>query len=747
MTVRRVAIAAALLASGGALAATAQAASLYTGPGPRPGPSLLYSKAKGSPQLANAGIWKAQPILVSGTTAYRRGEFLYQDYLYDDNGARLTADPNDPRTAGNLFSKQNGTYTYPTDKAYANNAADFVELRAKPLATATAFRVTLNTLKDPTGVAFSIGIGRRGGKSHEFPFGANVRAPADLFLTVHPNGKKLVAELTRASTGKKVKGKAPKVSLSRGRRQIEVRVSHAQWNPGRRSARLWAGVGLWDAAGKHYLLPQAGADSSHPGGAGATSAPAAFFNVAFRTNEPRQKPTEKTDAITNGAWWRDRMQGTALAANDISALHADVSFGKLTRRVTDNHAVPKTGAMDRILSTHFELAQGADFSQACLTASANCPGQYQGRLQPYAIYIPKAARPARGYGMTLLLHSLSANYNQYLATRNMSQFGERAGAPSIVITPESRGPDENYENYGAADVFDVWSDVARRYKLDPDLTDISGYSMGGIGTFKLGSQFPDLFARAQPTVGDEGNNAVLASLRNVPVLMWNNVGDELVNDAEYNATATQLDSLGYRYEIHAHQPCAHPDCSALFPNHLQLAINDQYAPAAAFLGSTKVERNPAHVTYVLDAARNHANLGVVGDHAYWVSGLTVRDPSANGAGNDPGGQIDAISHGFGTSDPLATPTQAGTGQLTGGNLGAVNFTSRAKTWAAPTPAPKANTIDVTATNISKASIAVKRAGVDCSVTLNITSDGPIDVALPGCGRTVHADASGGLPVP
>src|SRR4051812_15382550 len=155
MTARRFTIAAALLSACWA-AATAQAASLYTGPGPRPGPSLLYSKAKASPQLANAGVWKAQPILVSGTTAYRSGEFLYQDFLYDDNGARHEADPNDPRSAGNLFSKPNGTYTYPTDAVYANNAADFVELRVKPLKTATAFRVTLNTLKDPSKVAFSI---------------------------------------------------------------------------------------------------------------------------------------------------------------------------------------------------------------------------------------------------------------------------------------------------------------------------------------------------------------------------------------------------------------------------------------------------------------------------------------------------------------------------------------------------------------------------------------------------------------
>src|SRR4051794_30521926 len=114
-------------------AAPAPAASLYSGPGPKPGPALLYAKPKPAPQLSNRAPWKARPILISGATAYRSGEFLYQDFLFDDNGAHQTVDPGDGRTAGNLFSKQNGTYTYPTDAAYANNAADLVELRVKPV--------------------------------------------------------------------------------------------------------------------------------------------------------------------------------------------------------------------------------------------------------------------------------------------------------------------------------------------------------------------------------------------------------------------------------------------------------------------------------------------------------------------------------------------------------------------------------------------------------------------------------------
>ena len=664
------------LAAAGALlavATTAHGASLYDGPGPRPGPDLLYEAPTNAPQLRNRPPWRARPILVSGTTAYRNGEFLYQDYLYDDNGARQVVDPGDRRTPGNLFSKQNGTYTYPSDPKYANNAADLVELRVKPGRRVTAFRLTLNTLKDPSTTAFTIAIGGRNGQARDFPFGANVRGPADLFLTVHPSGNKLVGELSRAASGRKPPGGAPKVVLNSARRQVEIRVSKKSWNPRTKTVRLAAGVGLWDEAAGTYLLPQAAADATHPGGAGTANEPAAFFNVAFRTAEPIARPDEGTAVITDPAWWRDREQGSALAAGDITPFHANVSFRKLARRKRDESKVPTTGPMDRILASRFELSQGADFSQSCLQQAATCPGQYQGRLQPYAIYIPKKPRPAAGYGLTLLMHSLSANYNQYLGTRNQSQYGER-GRGSIVITPEARGPDENYENYGAADVFEVWADVARRYRLDPDLTVTSGYSMGGFGSFKLGSQFPDLFARMHPTVAAELEPDVLASLRNVPVLMWNNAGDELANDAAFNATAAKLDSLGYRYEIDEFRPCAHPQCSPLFPNHLQLAVNDQYQPGADFLGEIEVDRNPPHVTYVVEDGRNHPELGVVGDHAYWVSGLARRD-----AGGGPG-EIDARSRGFGVGDPPVSATVPGTGVLDGGNLGPLEFASRKKTW-------------------------------------------------------------------
>jgi hypothetical protein len=172
-----------------------------------------------------------------------------------------------------------------------------------------------------------------------------------------------------------------------------------------------------------------------------------------------------------------------------------------------------------------------------------------------------------------------------------------------------------------------------------------------------------------------------------------------------------------------------------------LAINDQYAPPTAFLGSATVDRNPSHVTYVVDAARDRPAFGIVGDHAYWVGGLTLRSQTHTSTNGHPEGQIDVVSHGFGTADPVASGSQPGAGTLTGGNMGPLAFASLAQTWSAPAPTgpgPTSDTLDITATNIATASIVVSRAHADCKVVLNITTDGPLTVDLPGCNRTVHA---------
>jgi hypothetical protein len=718
--------------------ASAAIGSLYRGPAPRPGPDILYRPLAKAPQLSNSGIWHAKPILVSGSSAYRQGEFLYQDFLYDDHGARGEArDPDDPRSGEDTFSLPNGTYTYPTNPVYANNAADLVELRIKPLANATAFRITLNTLKDPSLVATTIAIGNSPHR-YAFPHGASVAARAAFFLTVHGQH----ADLVRSSNSARITP-APQVSIDKQRRQIQVLVSHRAWDPAERIVRLAAAVGLWNKATGRYLVPRNAATATQPGGAAGLSGPAAFFNAAFRFHEPWQHTFPPDSVFNNPAWWRDRQQGQALADNSLAPFHVRVDFAKLEAGVTDNmrgepEGIPLTGPMDRILASQVETKQGADYSTTCGNPD-DCQGELRGRLQPYAIYVPKTPAPPGGYGLTLLLHSLAANYNQFGDSRHQSQFGER-GPGSIVITPEGRGPDGWYYGHAGADTFEVWADVARRYRLDRRWTAISGYSMGGYGTYKFATQYPDLFARANPIVGPPGlgiwlppappqpggdasnTNRMLASVRNIPFLIWNGSADELVPVAGPVAQAQTFDDLGYRYRFD------------LFTgtDHFQLAANDEYAPAAAFLGTHETSPNPAHVTYVVNPTMDFPGAGTVADHAYWLSGLELRDSS----GAAPLGQVDARSEGFGEDDPAENPTQTHLGTLQGGNFGPLAYVEQSKSWG---PTPQATADDVLhldAENLAQVVVHPGRARLSCDPQLDVTTDGPLSMTLAGCGRTI-----------
>ncbi len=687
------------------------------------------------PQLENVGPWKAAPILVSGAQAYRDGEWLYQDYLLDDHGAVGSVDPNDPHgPANNLFSPTDGTLTYPTDPVFANNAADLVELRVRPLADATAFRVTLNSLKDPARTGVTIALGSPGAASAAWPHGAGVSSPATQFVTVHG----AAAELTDATTGAVVPGGAT-VSVDLERRQLDVRVPRSAWNPGTSKVHVLAGVGLWDVAAGSYLQPTAGAATATAPGGGAPGG-SALFNVGPRFGEPYPQvasPGGNTlvDAAAGakalGAWWREKDQSAALLAHDVSRFGADVDFGKLAAKADDDSGVPKTGSLSRILASRYVTGQGEDPAEVCFSLSdmagskgAKCQGRLRGQLQPYVLYVPRKAPPASGYGVTLLLHSLSANYSQYAASRNQSQLGDR-GTGSLVLTPAGRGPDGFYAGIPEADTFEVWADVARRYHLDPSLTDVSGYSMGGFGTFRFLARWPDLFARGFSVVGAPGAvGDQLASLRNTPLLSWNGDRDELVNASTTRDTIAALEASGVGF------------IENLFTNtsHLTLATNDEYGPGAAFLGDARVDRNPARVTYVVDPTEDSSD--AVGDHAYWLSGLKVRDRAKS-----PRGTLDVRSEGFGVVDDPPKPVTNGAGTLTGGQKGVLAYAETRRDVSTKKATP-ADVLHVKATNVGAATVDTARARVSCAPRLDVVSDGPLDLQLT-CAKALRSPTCSG----
>jgi hypothetical protein len=695
----------------------------FVASGHRPGPDILYAQPAHAPQLENVGGWHADPILISGTQAYRAGEWLYQDYLFDDHGATGVKDPEEHYGIGtNLYSPTAGTFTYPTDGVYANNAADLVELRVRPTQNATEFRVTLNMLKDPAVTAFTLALGSSG-SSVEWPFGAGVSSPAQYFLTWHGNE----VDFRDAASGEAV-GPRPSFDVDLERRQIQLSVPHAAWDPNAGTVRTAIGVGLWDPDADAYLAPEPGeATESTPGGG--TPNGVAIVNVGPRFDEPWPTfggATMGDTAVLGAAtapWWRERKQSEQLTLGDVSPFFADVDFGKLEAREDDDSGVPTSGPMDRIFASHYSSGQGMNPDNVCFdlaesfSAGADCIGRYVGQLQPYGIYVPEKEAPEDGFGLTLLLHSLSVNHNQYMTSKYQTQLANR-GPGSIVVTPEGRGPDGFYAGVAEADTFEVWADVAQHYPLDPSWSQVTGYSMGGFGTYRMLARWPDLFSRGFSVVGEPGTaDDQLISLRNTPILLWNAAGDELVNLRTSEEAVAAVTAAGLRFE----------EDLFVTADHVTLAANDEFLPGAQFLGTHTINLSPARVSFVVDPSED--STGVVADHAYWLSELQAR-----GDGN---AEVDAFSKAFGEGIPAVSEVEPGGGALTGGEIPAMAFISRTQSWGEAPATAAEDVITIDATNLKSMTIDVARAGVSCDVEVDVQTDGPLEVSLAGCGRTLH----------
>ena len=269
--------------------------------GKLPGPPLLYAKAPRVPQLENRAPFRARPLLVSGTDAYRGGEYLYQDYLFDDHGADTGANVSPPGVSG--FSPASGDLLYPSPSRYANNAADLVELRIKPTAKAIVYRVTLGAVLSDDAAVVGIGIDtdRSGGAPVAWPGGAGLSSPGlDRFITAWGTG----GRVTDLPGGGAQALPAGAVTISKRTNQMTIRVPRALMNPGRATWRYVAGTGVRSGTGFERVAPGA------PG----------VYNLAFRFDEGQPRGI--------GVWF-EADQAKALAGATSGRFHADVSFARL----------------------------------------------------------------------------------------------------------------------------------------------------------------------------------------------------------------------------------------------------------------------------------------------------------------------------------------------------------------------------------------------------------------------------------
>jgi hypothetical protein len=670
--------------------------------------------------------------MVSGAEAYRDGEFIYQDYLYESFGANTTNEPMaSPETAPPtpIFGPMTGDVVYPTDEArYGYNAADLVELRIDADMKSVAYRFTLNTLLAPDSTAVAVGIDADGGDEEtDWGHGLGSLGPLDLEHVLYTDGASASLDDTPVA-----------VKTDIDSNQIEVVVPRDVFDPGDQKWTHYAVTGIADGAGGFVPLADEPSDTE-PGGAHGTDAPP-VFNVAFRYEVDDDEPfyrsinpaSEGTRAVGAGHW-RDHGQALALEARDISPFAAEVDFGAMADKAETSNA-PTSGYMNRIYVSSLDLGEGVADGRPWLL----------GDLQPYSAFIPESYEAGTPAPLTLILHSLSCTLNQFAVHAPNIYTDLAEGRGSIALTTMGRGEDGWYLAEAEVDLFEAWADLARNYTLDPGRVAINGYSMGGYGTFRMATLWPDLFGRAFPVVGpqaegikvlaesDDGDSTntfhVLDNVRNIPFMIWNGVADELVPVAGTVTHAQRLEDLGYRFVQ-----------DVFTADHFLLSEVDDWSRGAEFLGDAAIDRDPAHVTFRVMPAADYPDLGLVHDHAYWVWDVRMRDE----VGDPSSGLVDARSLAFGEGDPA---TEA----VRGGGASPLPYAERGLAWLDVPSVESANALDLALTNVAAATMGLTRAGIDVLevVTIDVASDGPAALTLEAPWRpgTTVTDAGSGEPV-
>jgi predicted esterase len=196
-----------------------------------------------------------------------------------------------------------------------------------------------------------------------------------------------------------------------------------------------------------------------------------------------------------------------------------------------------------------------------------------GRSTEVIVRVPTKYNPKKGAGVLFVLHGLGGNCEQLIDLYRT--YAKKQGliivAPTAQKTPEKdanedrpppiiseRMPHWWYYRDGNF-VFTMLSRLKKEYRIDENRVILSGYSMGGYGTWNLGLRFPDRFSALVPFAGGISRNEYLQkrdkkvrplmrNLYNLPVYFIHGDRDYTVVVRQARETRDQLDEFGYPYE-------------------------------------------------------------------------------------------------------------------------------------------------------------------------------------------------------
>src|SRR5437870_3741542 len=166
------------------------------------------------------------------------------------------------------------------------------------------------------------------------------------------------------------------------------------------------------------------------------------------------------------------------------------------------------------------------------------------QFMPYRLFIPPGYKADTKYPLILWLHGAggagSDNRQQILAdqtlgTRTWTKPQNQAKYPAFVLVPQSP---TNWASNGLdrlspemSLVLSILDSVRAEFNIDASRMYVAGQSDGGIGTWNVIIQRPNLFAAAIPLCGG-GDPSRVAAIAKIPIWAFHGGRDKVISVAE-----------------------------------------------------------------------------------------------------------------------------------------------------------------------------------------------------------------------
>jgi len=89
--------------------------------------------------------------------------------------------------------------------------------------------------------------------------------------------------------------------------------------------------------------------------------------------------------------------------------------------------------------------------------------------------------------------------------------------------------------------------MRKNYNIDSNRIYLAGHSMGGIGTWYLGAQFPEIWAAIAPFSG-LGDAKSVERMKNIPEFIVHGDADPTVNVQSSRTMVAEMKRLGVEYQ-------------------------------------------------------------------------------------------------------------------------------------------------------------------------------------------------------